>query len=118
MGKQQTQQALSERKCSACKGDLKPLSKEEIQDYLKELKGWEFAGGVIRKSFKFSNYYETVSFVNAIAWVAHREDHHPDIAFGYKECVVSLKTHAIKGISENDFIVAAKTDALMEPSDS
>jgi 4a-hydroxytetrahydrobiopterin dehydratase len=71
-------------------------------------------GAMIAKTYRFKNYFETMAFVNAAAWVSHREDHHPDIAVGYNQCKVSYITHAIDGLSENDFICAAKLDALFE----
>ena len=74
----------------------------------------ELADGAIAKSYRFKNYFETMAFVNAAAWVSHREDHHPDMLVGYNQCRVSYVTHAIGGLSENDFICAAKLDALFE----
>jgi 4a-hydroxytetrahydrobiopterin dehydratase len=71
------------------------------------------AGTIISKTYKFKNYYETMAFVNATAWISHREDHHPDLAVGWGQCTVSYTTHAIGGLSENDFICAAKIDALL-----
>ena len=80
---------------------------------LASLSDWEnLAGKAIARSFKFENYYQTISFVNAIAWIAHREDHHPDLAVGYNRCMVAFSTHSVGGLSENDFICAAKVDAL------
>ncbi|EGQ63942.1 pterin-4-alpha-carbinolamine dehydratase, partial [Acidithiobacillus sp. GGI-221] len=63
--------------------------------------------------FRFKNFYETMAFVNAVAWISHREDHHPDLELGYNRCVVHYSTHAIGGLSENDFICAARVDALL-----
>ena len=68
--------------------------------------------GVITKTYEFKNYYQTMAFVNAAAWISHREDHHPDMTVGYNKCRVDYSTHAINGLSENDFICAAKLDAL------
>ena len=79
---------------------------------LKDLSGWELVGNELVKTFDFSNYYETMAFVNATAWVSHHEDHHPDLEVGYRQCCVRYSTHAIGGLSENDFICAAKIDAL------
>ncbi|MBU1193198.1 MAG: 4a-hydroxytetrahydrobiopterin dehydratase [Gammaproteobacteria bacterium] len=73
-------------------------------------------GNAIQRSFRFKNYYETLAFVNAMAWIIHREDHHPDLEVGYNRCVVNFSTHSVGGLSENDFICAAKIDAL--PSDA
>jgi 4a-hydroxytetrahydrobiopterin dehydratase len=70
-------------------------------------------GQAIRREFRFKNFYETMAFVNAVAWISHREDHHPDLELGYNRCVVHYSTHAIGGLSENDFICAARVDALL-----
>lgn len=105
---------LLEKKCKPCEGKTPPLDPAQVQAYLKKIEGWELKGGQIAKVFNFKNYYETVSFVNAVAWIAHREDHHPDIIFGYKKCDVVYSTHAVKGLTENDFICAAKIDALLK----
>ena len=86
----------------------------QIGHMLKGVQGWEYQDGMIRKTYEFKNYYQTMAFVNATAWISHREDHHPDIAAGYNNCTVSYVTHAIKGISENDFICAAKIDVLFD----
>ena len=69
--------------------------------------------GAIEKTFPFKNYHETIAFVNALAWVAHTEDHHPDLTVSYARCVVRFNTHSVGGISVNDFICAAKADALV-----
>lgn len=103
---------LAYRKCKPCEGGVSPLTPEEIGRLLKELKGWEFANGVISKTYAFKNYYQTMAFVNASAWISHREDHHPDLTVGYSSCRVEYSTHAIGGLSENDFICAAKLDTL------
>lgn len=67
----------------------------------------------IQRTFAFKNYYQTIAFVNALAWIAHREDHHPELQVSYKHCVVHYSTHSVGGLSENDFICAAKIDALL-----
>lgn len=103
---------LSDKKCKPCEGGVAPLKLEEIGNLLKQVPGWEHANGAIARSYSFKNYYQTMAFVNAVAWIAHREDHHPDISAGYNQCRIEYKTHAIGGLSENDFICAAKIDAL------
>lgn len=103
-----------EQKCKPCEGGVQPKSEEEINKALSSLEGWAYTDGALEKGFTFKNYYETTAFVNAVAWIAHTEDHHPDISFGYKQCTVRFATHAIGGISDNDFICAAKTNALVE----
>jgi 4a-hydroxytetrahydrobiopterin dehydratase len=70
-------------------------------------------GKGIQRTFHFKNYYQTIAFVNALAWVAHAEDHHPDLTVGYNRCVVNYSTHSVGGVSENDFICAARIDALI-----
>jgi 4a-hydroxytetrahydrobiopterin dehydratase len=91
---------------------LTALSTEDIQSHLAALPGWSIEGGEIAKTFKFKNYYETLAFVNALAWIAHRQDHHPDLSVHYNHCRVAFSTHAIGGISRNDFICAAKIETL------
>ena len=105
---------LAKSKCKPCTGGDSPLTADEIAKLLKHLQGWEYADGVIAKTYEFKNYYQTLAFVNASAWISHREDHHPDITVGYNQCRVVYVTHAIHGLSENDFICAAKLDALFD----
>jgi len=105
---------LARKKCKPCEGGVAPLTPEQVRPMLKGLQGWELEGKGIAKTFKFGNYYETMAFVNAAAWVSHREDHHPDMLVKWGECRVCYWTHAIGGLSENDFICAAKLDALFE----
>jgi 4a-hydroxytetrahydrobiopterin dehydratase len=105
---------LARKKCVPCEGGVAPLSPEQVKPLLKGLAGWALDGGMISKTYKFKNYHETMAFVNAAAWVSHREDHHPDLVVKWGECKVSYVTHAINGLSENDFICAAKLDALLE----
>ena len=91
---------------------MSPLTPQEIGQLLTRLDGWQLKDGVISKTYEFRNYYQTMAFVNAAAWISHREDHHPDLRVGYNQCEVDYSTHAIGGLSENDFICAAKLDAL------
>lgn len=105
---------LSKGKCKPCEGGVPPLNAAEVKTNLAQLKGWEVVNGELTKTFPFKNYYETMAFVNAVAWVSHREDHHPDLEVGYNKCRIRYITHAIDGLSENDFICAAKIDALFE----
>jgi 4a-hydroxytetrahydrobiopterin dehydratase len=106
--------ALAQGKCKPCKGGEPPLTDAEVKNLLAQLREWEVVNGEIAKTYRFNNYYETMAFVNATAWISHREDHHPDIAVGYNQCRVRYSTHAIGGLSENDFICAAKIDALFD----
>ena len=103
---------LTQRSCKACEGKVAKLDDSKIRGYLSELPGWERAGDEIFKNFKFQNYYETMAFVNATAWISHREDHHPDLEVGYNKCKVRYSTHSVGGLSENDFICAAKIEGL------
>lgn len=104
---------LSAKTCKPCEGGVPPLASEEVERLLKELNGWVETGKEIAKTYQFKNFHETMAFVNAVAWVSHREDHHPDMEVGYNRCRVRYSTHAIGGLSENDFICAAKVDALL-----
>jgi 4a-hydroxytetrahydrobiopterin dehydratase len=103
--------ALTEKKCTA---KTSALSQNQISLLLPELPGWELRSGELSKDFKFQDYHHTMAFVNAVAWIAHREDHHPDMKVGYNRCEVRYSTHSVNGLSENDFICAAKVDALLE----
>ena len=109
-----TANELTSKQCKPCEGGMPPLSPDEVSQLMAQLEGWEFLGKRIGKDFSFKNYYQTMAFVNAVAWISHREDHHPDITVGYSKCRVEYTTHAIGGLSENDFICAAKIDALFK----
>jgi len=111
---------LQDRQCVPCRKDTPPLEQAAAQRLLGELhSGWALAddGKQVSRRFSFGNYYQTMAFVNALAWIAHREDHHPDIEVSYRDCHVHFSTHMIGGLSENDFICAAKIDALL-PADA
>ncbi len=92
------------------------LSPADAASLLEQLDGWHICddGKSVRRTFEFKNYYRTMAFVNAVAWVAHREDHHPDMEVGYNRCTVKFSTHSVGGLSENDFISAAKIDVLIK----
>lgn len=105
---------LQEKHCKPCEGGVAPLDASTVQSMLRQLAGWQVDEGVLNKTFRFKNYHETMAFVNATAWISHREDHHPDLAVGYNACTVRYVTHAIGGLSDNDFICAAKIDALFK----
>jgi 4a-hydroxytetrahydrobiopterin dehydratase len=102
--------SLAQRNCQS--GKVTRLDEPQVEKYLGELPGWGRAGGEIAKSFNFRNYHETMAFVNATAWISHRQDHHPDLEVGYNKCRVRYSTHSVGGLSENDFICAAKIEAL------
>ncbi|HVE44202.1 MAG TPA: 4a-hydroxytetrahydrobiopterin dehydratase [Gammaproteobacteria bacterium] len=101
-------------RCVACEGGVPPLSETEVNQFLQEVRGWSVSSDAkwIYHVFKFKDHYETMAFVNAIAWISHQENHHPDLEVGYNHCKVSYQTHAIGGLSKNDFICAAKIDQL------
>lgn len=105
---------LTAKHCVPCEGGVAPIEAAEARKMLDELDEWmlDETGKEIARNFAFKNYYETMAFVNALAWIAHREDHHPDLEVGYNRVRVRFSTHAIGGLSENDFICAAKIDAL------
>jgi len=105
---------LTDKHCKPCEGGVPPLTQDEARNLLKELDGWELNDKILGKTFEFKNYYQTIAFVNAVAWMTHREDHHPDMTVGYSKCRVEYTTHAIDGLSDNDFICAAKVDALFK----
>lgn len=107
---------LTERHCKPCEGGVEPLSRDHAEKLLGELESWTLSkdGKEIYRLFKFKNFHQTMEFVNALAWIAHREDHHPDLEVGYNKCSVRYSTHAIGGLSDNDFICAARIDALLE----
>ena len=90
------------------------LGRAEAEKLLREIPGWTLndTASEITRTWKFSNYYQTLAFVNALAWVVHREDHHPELGVSYNRCTVRFSTHSVHGLSENDFICAAKIDAL------
>ncbi|MBI4042954.1 MAG: 4a-hydroxytetrahydrobiopterin dehydratase [Deltaproteobacteria bacterium] len=106
---------LMEKHCKPCEGGVQPLSLKEGKEYLSQLPGWELSadGKEISKMFTFKNYHQTIAFVNAVAWLSHQENHHPDMEVHYRECRVRYSTHAIGGLSENDFICAAKVNSLL-----
>ena len=106
---------LAGKTCKPCAPGTPPLSREQATGMLAQVPGWSLndAATELSRTFKFKNYHETLAFVNAQAWIAHREDHHPDLEVGYNRCHVRFSTHSIKGLSENDCICAAKINALL-----
>lgn len=107
---------LASKKCVPCEVGTPPLTKTEAEKCLKEVSKWELVEDEeklkIRKRFKFANYMEGIGFVNKVAKLAESEDHHPDLFVGYQKVTVNLITHVIGGLSENDFIMAAKIDKI------
>lgn len=103
---------LSQKKCVPCEGGTKPLSEEIVNQFLPQIPTWDIKDGKVHKKFKFKNFKEAMAFVNKVAEIAQQEGHHPDIYIFYNKVELNLITHAIGGLSENDFIVAAKIDEL------
>jgi 4a-hydroxytetrahydrobiopterin dehydratase len=105
---------LASRHCTPLRGPEHLLPADTVQGYLSALPDWRLVenGMAINKTFKFENYYQTMAFVNALAFVAHGEDHHPDLGVHYNRCVVTYSTHDVGGVSLNDFICAAKVETL------
>ena len=114
-----TERDLEQRRCTPCEGGTPPLPAREAQRLLAKLEGWESDGQRLGRTFDFKNWSQTIGFVNAVAWIAQREKHHPDLEVGYSRCRVNYTTHAAGGLTENDFICAAKVSALVaEDQDS
>ena len=106
---------LADKKCVPCEGGVPALSAADAAALRTQLHAaWTLAtdSTSIKRSYKFKDFYRTMSFVNAVAYIANLEDHHPDLEVGYDYCGVTFSTHAVGGLSENDFICAAKVDAL------
>ena len=106
---------LVEKRCRPCEGGVPPLSRADAERYLKKLEpSWSFSpdGTALERLYRFPDFHRTMAFVNAVAWIAHQEDHHQDLEVGYNRLKIRYQTHAIGGLSENDFICAAKIDRL------
>ena len=107
--------SLTDRKCLPCEGGVPPLPREECERLLTQLApGWRLApdGRELQREWSFKDFHRTMGFVNAVAYIANSEDHHPDLAIGYGYCRLRYSTHAVGGLTENDFICAAKIDRL------
>ena len=108
---------LSDKKCIPCEGNIPPFDTKEIHRYLKKIDGWnvksdEEKSFFLIKEFKFKNFLESQNFSNKVGIIAEEEGHHPDISFGWGYCKIKIFTHAIKGLAESDFILAAKIDKI------
>src|SRR3989338_11500573 len=104
---------LSDKKCVACEGDTPPLTKAEAEKYLTQVSDkWHLEDKSIWAEFKFKDFKENMAFVNKIAEIAESEGHHPDLKIYYNKLHIDLSTHAVNGLSENDFILAAKIDKI------
>ncbi|MCL6620450.1 4a-hydroxytetrahydrobiopterin dehydratase [Thermomonas hydrothermalis] len=107
---------LAQARCVPRRGHEHRLTEASIRELLPEVPGWTLVenGHALSRTFHFPDYYRTMSFVNALAHMANRENHHPDLSVHYDRCVVRWSTHDVGGLSENDFICAAKTDLLAD----
>ncbi|RKZ37783.1 MAG: 4a-hydroxytetrahydrobiopterin dehydratase [Gammaproteobacteria bacterium] len=107
---------LRTKHCAVCEGGTAPLDAAQAIRLLEQVPDWALAEDPqhINRRFRFKNFHQTMAFVNAVAWIAHGEDHHPDMEASYAACTVHYSTHAIGGLSENDFICAAKIDGLLD----
>ena len=108
---------LSDKKCVPCEGGIPAFDIEEIHKYLKKVDGWDVLEDkeknfYIEKKFQFSNYFESEKFVVNVGKIAETEGHHPDISFGWGYAKIKISTHAIKGLAESDFVLAAKIDKI------
>jgi len=101
--------------CQQYHKDTQPLNNEDSSSLLNDISGWTISDDnkSITRCFKFKDYYQTIAFVNATAWISHEQDHHPDLNVGYNRCLVRFSTHSVGGLSRNDFICAAKFNALL-----
>lgn len=106
---------LRQKKCQACEGFSEAMDKDTAQRFLKEIPEWQLNSDAksIQRNFEFKGFNKVMAFVNAVAWIANQEGHHPDIRLGYNYCYITYTTHALNGLSENDFICAAKIDQLL-----
>ena len=109
---------LTEKKCLPCEGGVLPFDVSEIHKYQKKVDGWDLAKDnkevfFLSKKFNFDNFLESQKFVNEVGKISEEEGHHPDISFGWGYAEIKITTHAIEGLSENDFILAAKIDKII-----
>jgi 4a-hydroxytetrahydrobiopterin dehydratase len=109
---------LSQRHCIPCEGGVPTIDRAEAESMLADLEGWTLSddGKLISRKYEFRGFFRTMSFINAMAWVVNEQGHHPDFSAGYNYCEVGFTTHAIDGLSENDFICAARVNALLATS--
>ena len=108
---------LANKKCIPCEGNIPPFSAQEIHEYLKQVSGWKVVedkidGFHLIKDFKFDNFLLSQEFINKVSRIAEEEGHHPDLWFGWGYARIKIFTHAIKGLAESDFILAAKIDKI------
>lgn len=107
---------LADKHCKPCEGGVEAFDREMAKQHLADLEGWRLSddGKMISRRFEFRGFFRTMAFINAMAYIVNNENHHPDFSAGYNFCEVGFTTHAIDGLSENDFICAAKVNALLK----
>lgn len=107
---------LHKIRCVGCEGGIPSLTKEEVTTLLPQVNHWQVSADnkKIHRRFEFKGFYKTMAFVNAVAWIANQENHHPDMEVGYNYCIINYTTHAVDGLTQNDFICAAKVNLLGE----
>ena len=109
---------LKDKKCLPCEGGVIPFDISEIHKYQKKVDGWEIIKNekeifFLNKRFNFKNFFQSQNFINDVGKISEEENHHPDISFGWGYAVIQITTHSIEGLSENDFILAAKIDQII-----
>ena len=112
------QSTLEERSCRPCEGGIDPLGPDRVARLLPQVPGWSLdpGGTTLTRRFEFDGFLRVVAFLNALAWLANRQGHHPDFTVSAYHCTVSFTTHAIGGLSENDFICAARANRIVAPA--
>lgn len=105
---------LTSIRCVGCEGGIPAMTESEVKELMPQISDWELStdNKSIMRKFSFQDFYHTMAFVNAIAWVANQENHHPDLEVGYNYCNIKFFTHAVNGLTKNDFICAAKIDKV------
>jgi len=107
---------LADKSCQPLPKGSPALDQKAVNTLLDQINGWDLnpQRQAIQREFKFKDFYQTIEFVNAIAWIANQQDHHPDLEVSYNRCHVTFTTHSVGGLSENDFICAARVNALLD----
>ena len=105
---------LTKKKCVPCEGGMPPMEESKVNELLKEIPTWALKDGHLCKRFEFKNFVEAMEFLNKVAKIAEQEGHHPDFSVHYRKVDFEIWTHAVNGLSENDFILAAKIDKLQK----
>jgi 4a-hydroxytetrahydrobiopterin dehydratase len=105
---------LEKIRCVGCEGGIPALTSKEVNELMTQIKSWSVSDDqtFIYRHYEFKGFYKTMAFVNAVAWIANQENHHPDMEVGYNYCRIKYTTHAVKGLTQNDFICAAKINLL------